>query len=366
MHGKFVERVLRRVAIGAVCVVVGGGLCWGAHFGYRYLRVEWAIGRFEARPSQGRADVLVRLLEDNIATVKQGERMLELLLRPKVTTRASYPLGRCPMIALEPTFALRFQNAGLGGAEELLCNGTTVRHNRRRDGRGEEGRLLIGPSRAPEAAGPYRLEVRQERLLYQYNLPPRWVWRPWAGPFPRCLLPSRQMPVWSFESQPRCDYSCSIAVTAEIVMAEESEAERVELVSNPRLDEDMHAALRCSVSSSTGNARSEALGTRGNAGWVQITYQDLPAALGFKSVLILSDGREIRGRKWFYARVGSAGQFTVSPADFVITEAGSYTGSLVLRADPEVVYWDATIKTIWDGTLEFPVSFEFSPGLSEP
>jgi hypothetical protein len=155
-------------------------------------------------------------------------------------------------------------------------------------------------------------------------------------------------------------------VAAEIVMVEESEAETVGLVSNPRLDEAMRAALVCGMSSSTGNARSEAAGTRGNAGWVRITYQDLPAAVGFKSVLILSDGREILGRKWFYARAGSAGQFTVSPADFVMAEAGSYTGSLALRADPEVAYEDAAIKTIWDGTLEFPVSFEFSPGLSEP
>jgi hypothetical protein len=366
MRGKLIERVLRRVAIGAVCVVAGGGLCWGLHFGYRYLRVEWAIGRLEAGPSQARADVLVGLLEDNIPTVKQGERMLELLLTPQVTTRASYPLGRCPMIALGPPFALRFQNAGLGGSEELLCNGTTVRHSRRRGGKSEEGLLLIGPSPAPEAAGTYRLEVRQERLLYQYGLPPTWVWRPWGGPFPRCLLPYRRKAVRSGFSPIRCDYACSVAVAAEIVMVEESEAETVGLVSNPRLDEAMRAALVCGMSSSTGNARSEAAGTRGNAGWVRITYQDLPAAVGFKSVLILSDGREIRGRKWFYARAGSAGQFTVSPADFVMAEAGSYTGSLALRADPEVAYEDAAIKTIWDGTLEFPVSFEFSPGLSEP
>jgi hypothetical protein len=361
MRGEFVGLVLKRVAIGAVCVVAGGGLCWGLHFGHRYLRVERAIGRFEAGPSQARADVLVGLLDDNIPTVKQGERMLELLLTPKVTTRASYPLGRCPRIALELPFALRFRNAGVGRVEELLYNGTTVRHSRRRGGKSGEGRLLIGPSRAPEAAGPYRLEVRQQRLLYQYDSPPRWVWRPWAGPFPRCLLPSRQRAVRAFRSPTRCDYVCSVAVAADIVMVEESEAERVELVSNPRLNEAVREALECRMSSSKGNAKSEASGTRGKVGWVQIIYEDLPVAVGFEAVLVLSDGREISSSKRLCARAGSSGQFAVSPADFLIAELGSHTGSLVLRSDPDVAYEDPAIKAIWNGMLEFPVSFAFFP-----
>jgi hypothetical protein len=41
----------------------------------------------------------------------------------------------------------------------------------------------------------------------------------------------------------------------------------------------------------------------------------------------------------------------------MLDEPNTYTGSIVLRADPNRAYEDPAIKTIWDGELEFPVSF---------
>ena len=34
----------------------------------------------------------------------------------------------------------------------------------------------------------------------------------------------------------------------------------------------------------------------------------------------------------------------------------SITGTLVLRPDPDYAYEDPAIKSIWNGTLEFPIS----------
>jgi hypothetical protein len=42
---------------------------------------------------------------------------------------------------------------------------------------------------------------------------------------------------------------------------------------------------------------------------------------------------------------------------FGVTEPGEYSGTLVLRPDPNYAYEDPAIKSLWNGTLEFPISF---------
>jgi len=40
-----------------------------------------------------------------------------------------------------------------------------------------------------------------------------------------------------------------------------------------------------------------------------------------------------------------------------VTAPGDYEGTCVLRPDPNFAYDDPAIKEIWNGTLEFPMSF---------
>jgi hypothetical protein len=42
---------------------------------------------------------------------------------------------------------------------------------------------------------------------------------------------------------------------------------------------------------------------------------------------------------------------------FGLQEPGDYAGTLVLSPDPNYAYEDPAIKAIWNGTLEFPISF---------
>ena len=172
------------------------------------------------------------------------------------------------------------------------------------------------------------------------------------------------MPFRSFE---RWDYACSVAAEADIVIAEKSQAERVELISNPDLDTTMPGAFRSKAISVMTSWYQTPSGRRQATGTLEITYRDLPAAVGFEPVLRLEDGREITSNRQIshrlFARAGGSGRFYLSPLNFVLEEPETYTGSVVLRADPNGAYEDPAIKTIWDGELEFPVSFVIA---SEP
>jgi hypothetical protein len=101
-----------------------------------------------------------------------------------------------------------------------------------------------------------------------------------------------------------------------------------------------------------------------------VWHRDLPASIGFTAILHLSDGREIPDGVWvsdrLYARAGGSGQFVVSPSILALREPGSYTGSIMLRPDPNAAYEDPAIKTIWNGTLAFPISFTISTELNSP
>lgn len=167
-----------------------------------------------------------------------------------------------------------------------------------------------------------------------------------------------------FRSLERWDYACSVTAEADIIIVEISQAETVELVSNADLDAAMEKAFRSNAVPMAMNWYRAPSGQRRSTGMLEITYRNLPAAVGFEPVLRLPDGREIAGDPQvshrLFARAGRSGQFTVSPSNLILDEPGSYTGSVVLRSDPNVAYRDPGIKAIWDGALEFPVSFTVS------
>ncbi len=56
----------------------------------------------------------------------------------------------------------------------------------------------------------------------------------------------------------------------------------------------------------------------------------------------------------------------LNPWDFAVTEPGTYTGTLVLRADPNIAYTDPAMTAIWNGTLEYPISFTIHSKLNSP
>lgn len=103
------KKRIRPVLLWLLAVTVGTSVLWLVVApAVRSWRVERAISRFEARPSQARANVLVDLLKTHAASDDQGKRALALLLRPNVVTRESYPTGQIAMVSLEQPFVLEF------------------------------------------------------------------------------------------------------------------------------------------------------------------------------------------------------------------------------------------------------------------
>ena len=360
MRGGLCWLWLRRVLVGVVCVAAAVGAVWGLYAGFRYWRVERAIGRFEAGPSQARADVLVAVIDSSAPTAKQGERALRLLLTPTVITRQSYPLGSCPVISVELPLAVRFHMVNIGGDERLLCDGAPSGSHavRSRDvTRGSPGRLTVYP--APPRTGVYSVELRQEYRVSVSERHHQWSWRPFGGPFPRCLLPRRRT-IRRFMSSEEWDYACSITSGTEVVVVEAEEAEKVTLVSSAGLDEGMRAAF--GDGTTTGRGRGPpGLSYTKSQGTMHIRYENIPAAVGFEPVLCLEDGREIasagRASRRLRARAGASGVFIVSPWVLVSEESGPFRGVLELRADPEAAYEDPAIKAIWGRALRFPITF---------
>jgi hypothetical protein len=323
--------------------------------------VEQAIGRLEARPSQARADVLVGLIDSGVPTVKQGERALELLLRPTIVTRQSYPLGSCPVISVELPFALPFHTLTVAAEEQFLYEGGPSDWRPvggRAVARGLPWRRAVYP--APGKAGVYPIELRQEYKVKLSDRQHMWSWRPFGGPFPRCLLPRRRTVIRRFVSPKVWDYKHAITLGAEVVVVEAEDAERVTLVSSAELDEGVRAAFGDGTTTRRGRA-SPGLSYAKSKGTVYIRYENIPAAVGFEPVLCLDDGREIasegRASRRLHARAGGSGAFTVSPWILVSDESGPFRGVLELRAEPEVAYEDSAIKAIWGGTLAFPITF---------
>jgi hypothetical protein len=365
MRSRSVKIVLKRAGMGLVGAAVLLGLCWGLYEAANYWRVERAIGRFETGPSQARADVLVKMIDNHVPTAKQGERILGLLLRPQIVTRETYPRGKYPRFALELPFAVRFRNVSIAREEEILRDGVPLRSHQ---GGGDDvirsqTRLRV-LYRSPRTPGMYHVEIRQRYAFNLHHVERTWQWRPLSGPFPRCLLPRRNTTTMPFRSFERWDYACSIAVEADVVIVEKSQAESIELISNPDLDAAMQGAFRSKALSMMTSWYQTPSGRRMATGALGITYHDLPAAVGFELVLRLEDGREIASNPQIshrlFARAGSSGEFTVSPSNLMLDEPETYTGSIVLRSDPNRAYEDPAIKTIWDGELEFPISFTVS------
>jgi len=73
-------------------------------------RVERAISRFQAAPSQANAAALAHLLETHTGNEEQIRRALSLLLQPHIVTRKTYHVGQGVWVSVEQPFAPDSEN----------------------------------------------------------------------------------------------------------------------------------------------------------------------------------------------------------------------------------------------------------------
>jgi len=360
MRRRLVRPTLFWILI-AVVVAVGLQLVWstvGPRI--RSRQVEKAIARFEAKPSQTRADELVGLICNHAADAEQGRRALRLLLQPNIVARKTYAVGQPVGINLERAFDLGFRNI-LWFDGTISVDGQPVLRGHETPRRFRRAPVNVCVPRAYPQAGTYPVEIR-----YQYALGIERANRLW-GLFAGLL---RRMGVAAGAGwEPARTYDCDFAVRTEIVIAAQ-EAETVELVSDPDLD---RAVRRAFLMDSPG-ANSASLVSAPGPGIPPLAsyihYRNLPIAVSFRCMRRLPDGREVPFPGWypeqFRAPAGSSGSFCVDLQVIRPPKGGESFGTIVLKPDRELAYKDPTIKAIWNGTLEFPIQSTVAPPSKAP
>jgi hypothetical protein len=351
VQGKKKWLVLRGVLIALACLA--GSVCiWQ---GAQIWRVEKAIGRFEREPSQAGSDELFGLLHEHAGTLGQGHRILALLNRRTVCTRSRYAAGRPVAITLERPFHLDFREIH-GQKEEIWIDG-----RRRSSGGGQrtpkpQCLVVMGAEQAEPGTHVFHVRCTYSLKLRRRDEVTR------VEQYLRKVL--RLVRLSSLQSgQPVRTYTCEIEMPVEITIVDEGEAETVGLTSSPGLDDAIWDAFSLGTSSMGHVSRAGPAPLECKSLTV-LCYKNLPVDVAFQATLRVSDSlglvRYTGASREFRARAGSTGTFRLGSWVTSIDTPGTYEGTLVLTADPNVGYVDPAIKRIWDGDLEFPVAFTVS------
>jgi hypothetical protein len=201
-----------------IFLVIAAVVGTGAYLGFTQfdrLCTELAIRHFRARPSATGARTLAELVDEGSATPAQVERILPLLLTPKVTQQEKYPLGKTPTIRVELPFEIAFRNLTVDVNESVWVSGVSPY------GTGMTGAhtLRTNPHSLsfyppPTEPGTYWMEVR-----YTYRFRPQrrrvWQWDPSKG----ILLPRQQFVEVPAAPQQEPQYEYRMTVPVEITVA---------------------------------------------------------------------------------------------------------------------------------------------------
>ena len=313
------------------------------------------MAQFAENPSQAGADDLVGLLQSHMATAEQGGRALTLLLRPTFTIRSTYAVGRPATIGLERPFRLGFQDT-LWRQEEISVDGWP---QRKYSGQGADipRFLCVRGLRSGEGKpGSRQLTVR---CTYSIALRRRTRLAK-IGRFIRSIRGTSRL-VRLEGWQPARTYEFDFEIPVEVTLVAAEEAEPIELTSSPELGTAVERAFNLKTERFGAAA---ALGAMGFDSLNVLVYRKLPADIAFRVTVRLSDTQgvadPIEQTQRLWAKAGSSGRLSFHPWSISTSRAGAYTGTVTLTSDPNVAYEDPTIKTIWDGTLEYPISVTFT------
>ncbi len=319
-------------------------------------RLQREIHQFKVAPSQTLANKLMGHLTDATVTTEQGECILGLLLKPKITTRGSYPAGEPAGICVELPFSLE-SNAKMRLRRRIEDAPETPapEHHRWTRVLTTEPQILMVPPPA-QRSGTHRFAVSND-FRFTFTPARTSMWdrlRKIMGRFGLTSL--------AWRGQPSKAYHCRFTVPVEVSFVEESGAERIELISNTQIDETMRRTIVTAARTDVYDTYATPSGQRMCRGHATVGFLTIPTAVAWQVSLRLEDGQELpcdvgRRAQRIRTRSGSRGCHVIDMARFGIEEPGDYLGTLILRPDPNCAYEDPAIKSTWDGTLEFPISF---------
>jgi hypothetical protein len=341
------KRILVRCLVAASIVLLPGAGWWGI----RYCRVERAIRNFASNPSQAQANKLTVLLNNRSLTRGQAARTLKLLLWPTVATRSAYSVGRKPTISTTLPCYLHFPT-GMTCRVDVHAGGQIRSTAYPAIQFGTAPEVWVCPV-APDRPGKLRMEIQYEYLLRPPS-PGAFYFQNPLGRFLSGLLARMKIRPWLPPPEKKW-YQVRFQVPVEIDVVEAAQAEQVQLLSDPELDRRMRDVLRPEVWSSA----------PGGPDALYVTGQVLPANVAFRCFLELPDGTRIMPYQPELCRLrGYAGwDFAVSQplGNMVSPESGTQQAKFVFEADPNYALDEPTLKSIWNGRLEFPIRFPAPP-----
>jgi len=341
---------MRRYAIVilVLLVVVGPVLVAGLVIGpaLHTGQVNSLIEQYSTSPHQETADRLVKLLRRGRLPRKQGDRVFEVLMTPRVAVRTTYSsegpiyiaIGRDSNLAFGD-LCVRMDECVYSG-EERLKRERMISNALEKEPRFE----LIGSRETADGAvvrldrpGDYEI-----RLVYKYDL---------------VELPLRTGTVL---------HECFFEMPITLRVVEPEQAEKVVLKSDPGLDNQIKTAfklVRRSVGWASYSVGDDTYQYRPMLGLEAPTF---PENVAFKVSYRDEAGSTIAFENFFVSqRAGtslgldpSSSVIPIVPLNNLGLEPGHYRGVIVLETDAELAYQDAAMKTVWDGTIELPVEFE--------
>ena len=358
MWNRQVGRWLSRLVFGSALALAVLLACGLMVLKVHNWRVERAIGRFRAAPSSQRAERLTQWLAEGAVTQEQGARILTELLRPKIVTRTAYPVGQSVGISVERPSPITIRGSRIEFQEHVWGDGRLMDTSGQFTSTLYDLPEILTAWSQPAEPGTYHAEIYTKCRIV--NIAPKklTLWERLSMGLRRRL---GRPPVMRAPTSGEPTYECQFTVPVDLNIVEENRAEQLELRADPQTDESMRGAIAIETSERHG-AYGTPVGRRGHRGSMSVTFRTLPVAAAFELSLRLADGRELpagpsRQPQRIRVRAGGSETFVVNVGNFAITEAGDYAGTLVLRSDANYAYEDPAIKSLWNGTLEFPISF---------
>lgn len=305
------------------------------------LMARYAVGR-----DQHVAQRLAWLLDRQSVSPELGNRILKVLMMPEVSVRDAYGSDRPVYIATRYPLPFELRRTRLLGTEYFYAGGEELtgsenaayRDYQPRCHEIRHGCLADGSVRQTNTPGVHMASIRYSHVLVPEHSADR------------------------KDALHRCE--SEIPLTIHVVNPDE--AEPIRLVSNPSLEKRMKAAFRfesCSPSRASwpvGDVRIEM-----SPSCHQLFYSPLPENVASRFAYRDETGLEIPlPNSLLLQRAGwtwgpSRPEWVTAPSFArVDLPDGKHKGTLVLTPDIDTAYRDPEIKTLYDGTLEFPIEFD--------
>lgn len=288
---------------------------------------------YKTSPTKELCERLTKLLDMQKVETELGNEILKELATPLLKTRSAYSVDKPVNFSVTRRFDLRFRRMNMlveqyVEFEDDFYGGT---------GSGGNQSQILHYHPLPDTPGDYKAQVR-----YRYGL----------IPYPPKSAGSNRREQTKFDE---AVYQCEFIIPVELKVVLKEQAEFVELVSTPDLDAKMKAAFTTQPCNETGGYGTPS-GRRSSTVGSQIVYKDCPADAAFQISFRFENGEVKTSPSSRRFRKGTSGRIDCYLTELAIEQTGTHRGTLVLTPDSEYAYIDPDIKSIWAGSLEFPMS----------